>query len=431
MAALYDWLTRRAPAPWREARAQIWHAVSGRPAPRLAPALAARFYAPDRPLFMSVSQLEKFAACPLQYFMHYTLGLRPRLEFALDSMDVGTLHHSILERVYRRIIADEIPWPACGAESLRAPLEAEVDAAIEELHREVREREPGYEKTRARIKRVLAVILEADRRRACASSLRPREVEVSFGRHGGAPSGPAAPRTVPLKMLQVTTPGGHAVHVNGKIDRLDTDEGGGELVSVVDYKTTHHRALELYRVLWGLTLQLPAYAVAQRELAGRRPIAAYYLGLMIKPQRVIHAGDAHLPGSDAFYQQFKPHGMFDVTDMFRLDGKFDEAGTTPWYKARLNKDGTPAKTSELFSHEDFTTVLDFARWKIGALADDLMGGKIAPDPYRRKHESPCTECTFASLCPFDRVTGTYREMPPLKNGEALAAMRAAIGKRKT
>ena len=46
---------------------------------------------------MSVSQLEKYAACPLQYFMHYTLGLRPREILEMDTLNLGVLYHRILE----------------------------------------------------------------------------------------------------------------------------------------------------------------------------------------------------------------------------------------------------------------------------------------------------------------------------------------------
>ena len=87
------------------------------------------------------------------------------------------------------------------------------------------------------------------------------------------------------------------------------------------------------------------------------------------------------------------------------------------------KDLDISSDSEVVSHEDFQTVLDYARWKIADLADALMEGRIAPNPYRHKQESSCERCEFASLCPFDQAAGSYREIPKLKNEEALAEMR--------
>ena len=78
-----------------EARELVWAAVRERPVPQLAPELAGRFFPAGRDLRMSVSQLEKFGACPLQYFMHYTLGLRPRAVMEMDVLNLGLLYHRI------------------------------------------------------------------------------------------------------------------------------------------------------------------------------------------------------------------------------------------------------------------------------------------------------------------------------------------------
>ncbi len=97
------------------------------------------------------------------------------------------------------------------------------------------QREPGYEKMRARLKRTLAIILEADRRRANIASVRPAAVEVPFGR--GFLQEKDAPRAIHLNVLKVTTDRGHRVQVNGKIDRIDMHEDEEEKISVIDYKS--------------------------------------------------------------------------------------------------------------------------------------------------------------------------------------------------
>ena len=166
MEAAYNWMAASTNKQLKEAVSLVWQCVREKPEPRLGKDFARRFYPSNSPLRMSVSQLEKFAACPLQYFMSYTLGLRVREEFALDAMNLGVLYHRILERVYRRIIAREIAWPNCEARTLRVLLEQQVDAAAEELHAELARRTPGGTKRMcARTKRTLGIVLEADRRR--------------------------------------------------------------------------------------------------------------------------------------------------------------------------------------------------------------------------------------------------------------------------
>ena len=181
MRGLYEWVVTTTEPGVVAAREMVWAGVREREAPRLGAELAGRFYPAGRDLRMSVSQLEKFAACPLQYFMHYTLRLRPRAVLEMDTLNLGLLYHRILERVFLRVLNGELKWPACDAFSLRRALEEEVAAATKELHAELAEQTPGYEKMLARTKRVLGIVLEGQRRRACAGEMRPVGVEVGFG----------------------------------------------------------------------------------------------------------------------------------------------------------------------------------------------------------------------------------------------------------
>jgi ATP-dependent helicase/DNAse subunit B len=212
----------------------------------------------------------------MQYFMHYTLGLKPRAVLALDSVNLGLLYHRILKRVYGRIIAGELAWPACEEGSLRAALEEEVDAATRELHGEFAEKMPGYDKQRERTKHAMGIVLEADRRRACQGSLRPMGVEVVFGKARGegesaGGTGTDGPRLVKLPVLRIAMEGGRTVGVTGKIDRVDA---AGREVAVFDYKSAAGREMDLSLVYWGVSLQLPVYGVVMRELGKRIPRAA-------------------------------------------------------------------------------------------------------------------------------------------------------------
>ena len=214
MRGLYEWVVTTTEPEVVAARELVWAAVRERAAPELGAELAARFYPAGRDLRMSVSQLEKFAACPLQYFMHYTLRLRPRAVLEMDTLNLGLLYHRILERVFLRVLSGELKWPACDALSLRRALEEEVAAATKELHAELAEQTPGYEKMLARTKRVLGIVLEGQRRRACAGEMRPVGVEVGFGGAGEESRGGKS--VVSLPVLRIGTPEGRGVGVDGE-----------------------------------------------------------------------------------------------------------------------------------------------------------------------------------------------------------------------
>ncbi len=430
MRGVYQWLMLTADAELAAARERVWRAVGEKTPPRLAEEMAQRFYPPQRDMRMSVSQLEKFAACPLQYFMHYTLGLRPRAMLEMDTLNLGTLYHRILEKVYLKIMeGDAGPlggWPECDVRSLRRTLEAEVDAASAELHEELAERTPAYEKMRARTKRVLGILLEGQRRRACAGDMRPIGVEVSFGGRTEITGG----RVVSLPVLRIATPEEHVVELNGKIDRVDAADGSRSKVAVIDYKSPNKMKLEMYLVYWGLALQLPVYAVVMEALGGKEAIAALYVPLGLKRENVSRLSDAVDVESDAFYQQRKPRGVVDAAGAAHLDravGPHEDAGgKSAWFRLGYTGKGQILARSDMISHEDFQMMLRFVRQKIGRMVDDLMHGEIAPAPYRDKQKVPCAECDFASLCPFDRVNGVYRDVPKLDRSEALRRMREEV-----
>ena len=213
--------------------------------------------------------------------------------------------------------------------------------------------------------------------------------------------------------------------MRGKIDRVDAAGEGAKEASVIDYKSASQKKLDLDQVLWGLSLQLPVYAHVVNIVGGYAPAAgtSFTLGMGVSRKTVRHGGEANPPESDAFYQQFQPHGIIDQALAPRLDRAVRELRDSAWYKMKFKKDGEPYATSEILSHGDFAAILNYAAWKIGALADELMGGVIAPAPYRRDKFSPCVECDFVSLCPFDRINGRYREMPKMGKAGAVAAMR--------
>jgi RecB family exonuclease len=58
----------------------------------------------------SASSLERFAACPYQYFLHSIIGLRERPTWAaveqLDPASRGTLHHAVLADTLNTLVAD-------------------------------------------------------------------------------------------------------------------------------------------------------------------------------------------------------------------------------------------------------------------------------------------------------------------------------------
>ena len=416
MRAVYDWLMVNHDAELGAARVKVWEALAEVPAPALSQQSAGALFPATGELYLSVSQLEKFAQCPLEYFFHYTLRLQPREELRLDTLNLGILYHRILERVYLRIIRKEFVWPDGGPEQLRAVIAEEVEAAGREIHAELAQRTPGYDKMQRRAARVLGTLLEADRRRAMAGELRPMGVEVPYGRTYQR----EGQRLVSLPVLRLSTPAGRTVALHGKIDRIDADAGHA---AVIDYKSASDKRLNWSWIYAGLSLQLATYALVMRDLAKVEPAAALYLALSMKRLSAPRREETIAPGTDEFFQQFKPRGMIDASAIASLDSDIDPSDgvKSAWFPySRNKKDCSVGKSSDAFEHGDFEALLGFVRHKLAVMADDVMAGRIAPDPYREGVHAACEYCEFQTACPFDQARGHFRALEKVDKAELIA-----------
>jgi ATP-dependent helicase/nuclease subunit B len=215
-------------------------------------------------------------------------------------------------------------------------------------------------------------------------------VEFPFGREGCR--------------LTLQTPAGRSVYLSGRIDRIDVAELGQELIGlVIDYKRTRDRRLDLTQVYHGLTLQLVAYLLALQQngesLAGRpiRPVAALYLPLLEPFQLVSHPSEEKRKG-------VQMRGIIDLDALEAIDGSVSPGdGGSPYVNIRLNKDGQPAKTCDLAEGESLRNLMAHVGGKMGELADRMLEGDIAVQPYRLNRSTPCSWCTYRCICRHDAL----------------------------
>lgn len=210
----------------------------------------------------SATQLEKYASCPLAWFVEREL--RPaRLDRELGALERGAAVHAALARVGpmladERLASDE----AFRAEVVRAGREA-FDAAVERAAGAMEGVcvEIAWE-TGARWVRGLV----EDQARRAVGAFEPQAFEVRFG-------GSAA---VPALQLDERT------ELSGSIDRVDVTDDGRALV--LDYKTggipkaretlgDEHLQVRLYSLAWdrlfdGRTVAGGYWSLNQREIRG-------------------------------------------------------------------------------------------------------------------------------------------------------------------
>ncbi|MCP4249649.1 MAG: hypothetical protein GY778_21625 [bacterium] len=381
--------------------------------PSLAPALSALGHVNDARLSdvsaarltpgtlqASVSRLESFAACPFRHFAEYSLRLKPRRLAKLEPVDVGTLHHTILEDLIGRLVERGQPLGQLDDPAVLAHLQDSCDRVG------IRPPLPGgatpardaYLTRRSR--EDLARVTQAQRNVLSKGAFRPAGAEVAFGFQDRDPAS--------LPALEIDTPAGRRVRLRGYIDRVDLAELADDMLGLaVDYK--HYRQgkrLDLSQVYHGLSLQLLGYllVLAQhgQSLAGRRvrPIGAFYVGLVPTYENLQHPDDydeaKHSP-----LRAHRPRGLFDVQRVENLEADYDGRSSDAF--SVRTKDGTIqyANRSDASYSDDFDRVLEHTRYRLGQLADRIIDGDVAVAPYRLGRSSPCGWCPFGRVCGFE------------------------------
>ncbi|MBI4718790.1 MAG: PD-(D/E)XK nuclease family protein [Planctomycetes bacterium] len=372
------------------------------------------------PLRASVSQLEAYATCPFKHFAVHSLRLRERAESTLAPVDIGQVHHAVLEDLLGQLTARGTGFAALSEEQLltalqesfarvaaaaagRAPLSGARDAYL--LRRSLAH---------------LSRVVRAQRRTAQPGKALPQAAELPFGFD--------QPGSLPP--LQLSTPGGRRVLLRGYIDRVDIAELADELLGVVvDYKRTREKKLELDQVFHGVSLQLLGYLLVLAEhgqsLTGRpvRPIAGLYVSLAPRYESVAHptrADDsraAETPGT------YRPRGILLADDFPALDA----CNTGEWsrtYSYFRTKEGDAGRIdqSDSADRRSFQALLDHTRQTLGRLADGILEGRIDVSPYRLGTFSPCAWCAMSAFCRFEMDLSDVRFLNRMKRSEVLAQL---------
>ena len=373
-------------------------------------------------LHTSVSRLETYATCPFKHFAEWNLRLEPRRSVRLQPVDIGKLHHAVLEDFIKRLIVQERSIVALEGDELLDRLQVSLRAVAEELPEAAaaslaRDRYV-IERSRNQIERVL----RTQQAIYALGSFRPAEAELRFGFDDDDS----------LPALAVDTPAGRRVLLRGIIDRVDLAEtAAGTLGTVVDYKRTPAKRLDLCSVYYGLSLQLLAYLLVLRQ-HGKGPsggpiipAGAFYVSLVESYSKVEHPDDAAAPAALPPTGTFPPRGLLDLDRAKALDGTFAEAGRSEVYRVALKKDGglSHVDHSDAALPSDFARLLELTARRIGEQADGMLNGEVAVRPYRLGTFSPCSWCELQPLCRFEFPTTKIRSLDRLKRSDIFERLR--------
>jgi len=382
------------------------HAIS------LTPELVARYC--GQTLKASVSSLEAYATCPFKFFTTYMLRLKERQERALAPVDIGQVHHAVLE--------DFINGVAQGGGDLGALEDSELVDALGASCGRVGQAFTGSDflsnardaYVLSRSASQLAGVVRAQRGAAAGGRTKAKETELAFGfeRAGALPA------------LTIRSAKGRLAELRGFIDRVDLAELGDEYLGIViDYKRTRHKRLDLSRVYHGLSLQLLAYLLVLAEcgksLTGRtiRPGGALFVSLSPDYTPVVHP-DSVSEREAASPKSSRPRGLLSEEAI----GVLDTSGKTSWldhYQVFRKKNGELGSIDASDASDDpsFIATLELVRRRMGEFVDRVLDGDVSVRPYRLGTVSPCSWCSMQAACRFELGTCDTELLQTLKRTE--------------
>jgi CRISPR/Cas system-associated exonuclease Cas4 (RecB family) len=221
----------------------------------------------------SASALQKFAACPYQFFLSAICRLEPRPEVApvveLDPATRGHLFHRVQADAMRALAAEgRLPLDADALDAARATLDRTLDGVAEQYREELapaiqRVWQDEVESMRADLRMWL------EQTAATHADWQPIAFELAFGLRRDPANDPRSVET------EVVLP--EAYRLRGIVDLVEQRRGASDL-RVTDYKTGRDYTKRNLVVGGGEMLQPVIYGLAVEHLLGARVVESrlYY-----------------------------------------------------------------------------------------------------------------------------------------------------------
>jgi ATP-dependent helicase/nuclease subunit B len=207
--------------------------------------------------------------------------------------------------------------------------------------------------------------------------------EEPFGRHAE------------LEPVRISA-GDSEVYVEGKIDRADImDIGGENRVRIIDYKTGSDK-LDLWKMRQGYKMQLMIYLISATS-GELTPAGMFYFNIKDPIESI----------NDKSEKQIGNLLGREAEDEFKLKGAFiNEEGVLGAMPEKV----LSSPKGAAISRDEYEEVRGEVIARIEETAKGILGGKIGINPLRVDNRLACGYCSYKSVCRRDRgyVKNSYR-----------------------
>ncbi|MEY8352439.1 helicase-exonuclease AddAB subunit AddB [Lachnospiraceae bacterium 54-53] len=361
----------------------------------------------------SVTRMEQYASCAYAHFLNYGLELMERQEYELAAMDIGNLFHDSIDLWFNRMKEEGRDFKNLSGEERKALVHECVVQVTEEYGNTILKSSARNAYLAGKVERITDRTVWALSEQLKKGDFTPVGFEVSFSAADD------------LKAMRLPLSKEEAIHLRGRIDRLDMCEDEEAVyVKIIDYKSGN-TAFDLTALYYGLQLQLVVYMDAALEMEERRrpdkpvvPAGIFYYNI----SDPVVEKEGEMTGeeiSSRILKQLRMNGLVnsDLNAISHLDHEIEtESDVIP---VALKNGIIQEARSSVAGGRRFDALRSFVREKLKAEGREILDGVIDVNPYKQGNRSACDYCPYHAVCGFDLKTGGYgyRKFGSLKSGE--------------
>ena len=354
----------------------------------------------------SVTRMELYASCAYAHFLSYGLELSERQMYEIAPSDIGNLFHAAIDMYFTRMKEENRRFSGISEEDRQKMVAECVASVTEEYGNAILGSSYRNQYLERKVYRITDRTIWALTEQLKKGDFEPAGFEVSF-----SPMDHLRAMRIPLSSEE-------AIHLRGRIDRIDLCEDGDRLyLKIIDYKTGKTK-FDLTDIYYGLQLQLVVYMDAAMEKIGREypdktvvPAGLFYYHIedpMVERKPVESEEETNADILKALRMNGLVNG--DREALAHLDNRLGEEATadSDVVPVSIKNEAIVERRSQAAGEEKFRVLGAYVNRKMKHMGREILDGNIAASPYKNGQKTACDYCPYHSVCGFDLKTDGYQ-----------------------
>ena len=354
----------------------------------------------------SVTRMELYASCAYAHFLSYGLELSERQMYEIAPSDIGNLFHAAIDMYFTRMKEENRLFSGISEEDRQKMVAECVASVTEEYGNAILGSSYRNQYLERKVYRITDRTIWALTEQLKKGDFEPAGFEVSF-----SPMDHLRAMRIPLSSEE-------AIHLRGRIDRIDLCEDGDQLyLKIIDYKTGKTK-FDLPDIYYGLQLQLVVYMDAAMEKIGREypdktvvPAGLFYYHIedpMVERKPVESEEETNADILKALRMNGLVNG--DREALAHLDNRLGEEATvdSDVVPVSIKNEAIVERRSQAAGEEKFRVLGAYVNRKMKHMGREILDGNIAASPYKNGQKTACDYCPYHSVCGFDLKTDGYQ-----------------------